>query len=106
MYTQVASRLVTTGTSEYFSQAVSMAGGNAVQIESTNFASGTCDIFLQVSNDLENWADASGSASIGAAATSYDSAQVTAISAAYVRLRYKNKTASCVLAAGINVANL
>ena len=63
MYYQVASKLVVTSASPSYTQAVSLAGANAiystVQTIATNSgAGGTAQ--LQVGNDLENWSDVSG----------------------------------------------
>lgn len=108
MYTQVASKLAVVSGTDSFSQAVSMAGGNAVEVEATLYAKGTnaLTITVQVSNDLENWADAPSGPHLTMSTVGADQDQVPSISAAYVRLKYVQDGGTSIVAAGINVANL
>ncbi|HSR71539.1 MAG TPA: hypothetical protein VLL72_04080 [Kiloniellales bacterium] len=104
MYTQVSSKLAVAASGTEYSQAVSMAGGNAIAVEATIF-SGTMTVKYQESNDLQNWtaaADLSPAIS-GSAGAYYGDA--TGIAAQYVRLQY-DASAAGVVAAGINVAKL
>lgn len=109
MYTEVATKQVVVSGSgnDQFSQAVSMAGANAVFVEITCFAKGggNVDVQLQVGNDLQNWEN-QGTA-IACTSAGYFSGQVTAIAAQYVRLRYTQSTSGTgIVAAGINTASL
>ena len=110
MYTQLASKLAVDNGSEEYSQAVSMAGGNAVEVEATAFANGgTLEMWIQVANDLQNWEDINPSTadlSFTGGAVGYDHARLESIAAQYVRIRYKQTTGTGIVAAGINVANL
>lgn len=105
MYTQVASKLSASGTPE-FTQAVSMSGGNAVEVEAANYTSSTTVTFtLQGGNDLSNWADLT---SLGVAGPGEAMATKTAIAYAFVRLKVERTTGSgsAIVNAGLNVANL
>jgi hypothetical protein len=104
MYTEVASKLVVSGT--VFSQAVSMAGANGALFEYTIFTTpaGTLTITLEESNDLENWA--THTADSARSAIGYFSKKVTSIAGAYVRLKYVSSSGDVIVAAGINTANL
>lgn len=108
MYYDVASKLAVTSTAQ-FSQAVSMAGANAAQVNATVFnvtTGGTLVLQLQEGNDLENWSDITpgGSLTLG-----YGTLRATSIASQYVRLKYSatgvsNPTA--IVATGINTASL
>lgn len=111
MYTEVASKLaLATGAGTFaYSQAVSMNGGNAVQMNCTLYnlsASGTLKAFLQEGNDLENWSDVAGSLVLTGAG--YGTLKATAIASAYVRVKYESSGSSnfAIVAAGLNVAQL
>ncbi len=104
MYFQVASKLVV-ASGDRFSQAVSMAGGNAVLVDLTLYNGGTCKVYVQEGNDLQNWLDVDTTPATLAIAE-YETLKKGTIAAQYVRLRYEPTTGTCVLAAGINVANL
>lgn len=108
MYTQVASRLsIQSGSDPSYSQAVSMAGGNAVYVDITTFSisASTLTVEVEVSNDLENWVKTG--ASVDFTSAGYDTVAATAISSAYVRLSYSfESTSKAIVAAGVNVANL
>lgn len=112
MYYQVASKLaLTAGTgSEGYSQAVSMAGGNAVQVEFTVFNLGgatNITVHVEESNDLENW-ELNTSANSGAiTAVQFKTFKVSDIASQYVRLKYVGTgTGNIIVGAGVNVANL
>jgi hypothetical protein len=107
MYTQVAQNQVVTSASSQFSQAVSMSGGNAVQIEAVLFVKGggNFSIQLQGSNDLENWDDVGSAIAMTAVGFATDSCPDIAFQ--YVRLAYSQATSGTgIVAAGVNVANL
>lgn len=110
MYSELASRLAVVSGTDGFSQAVSMDGANAVQIECTLFAKGAGNVTatLQGSNDLENW-DSSGITNgvVTLAGVGYATAQGTAIAYRFVRLKYTQVTSgTAILSAGINTAPL
>lgn len=77
-----------------------------MEVEATTFAGTTLDIFVQESNDLQNWEDISGSADLSFSGAEYKRARLESIAAQYVRLRYDATGATAIVAAGINVANL
>lgn len=111
MYTQVASKLDVVTDAKY-SQAVSMEGANAVQMEATVFnikgTSAELTISLQGSNDLQNW-DTLGAFDSTFADIGYATKKLTGIANAYVRLKYEMTTGTspqAIVGAGINTANL
>lgn len=112
MYAQVATKLaLTSSDSTEYSQSVAMGNDNAVFVEMTVFnAVGTTDldVYLQVSNDLDNWEDFSGTPTIAnTAAAGYFTGQESSVASAYVRLRYDLASGNqLVLGAGINTASL
>ncbi len=111
MYFQVASKLAVTNAALQYSQAVGMAGGNAVYVETVAFklpSPGTLRVLVQQGNDLENWEsiDVAGS-TLNLTAIGYGTLKVTGIASQYVRLSYECfGTGSAIAGAGINVANL
>jgi hypothetical protein len=108
MYYDVASKLVVSGDqTRQYSQAVSMAGANAVLINATvlNITGGTLTLMAEEGNDLENWGTLSGQ--IAFTAGTYNTLKITDIAGQYVRLKYVQSGAfSTVLAAGVNTAQL
>jgi hypothetical protein len=109
MYTSVTSKAyVPFGTAQY-SQAVSMDGANAVNVEATAFAvtGGELTVAVQGSNDLDNWEDVSAAAIIFSGPGADDSGAITGIGFAYVRLGYSvADSGAAIVAAGIETANL
>ena len=119
MYTQVQSKVVVEFDDSVVSQAVAMAGGNAVAVEATvfhfNYTGGTSpklQVKVEGSNDLQNWSNLSTAAPEIA---EFDGegdgeAQVTGIAFGYVRLRLASTgsptAGNAIAAAGINVASL
>lgn len=111
--TSVAKRLFISNSTvpEEFSQAVSMQGANAAQMDATVFytSSGGKAIIghLQISNDLENWEDIGGYADTNLYLGYTQGNLITGIGAAYVRLRYTSDFAGLdsILAAGINLSH-
>lgn len=116
MYTQVAYALAVTSGTEAVSQAVSVAGANAVGIDMTviNIATGNVNADLEGSNDLANWqtvqADLFNSAT-GITAVGYSSVQFPSVSSdvanarigfEYLRLRYSQSSGTSIVSAGIN----
>jgi hypothetical protein len=103
----VASKLVVTVETTQYSQAVSMAGGNAVFVEMTQFAeSAGCDVTVEQGNDLENWEPIAGGPHLQLSGADYKSKHLTQIAAQYVRLMYRSSSGTSILAGGVNVANL
>lgn len=107
MYYNVASRLAVSTSAVQYSQAVSMAGANAILVDATAFSvSGTnVSISAEEGNDLENWSTLSGTLALTAA--SYGTLKVGSVSGQYVRLKYQQTggTVSAV-SAGINTSQL
>jgi hypothetical protein len=106
MYFEVANRLYIGASGTAYSQAVSMDGANAVQVDFTAF-SGAGTVTVEEGNDLENWSAPSGTPT---GTNDYSSAifrsfKYTSIASRYVRLKYVATSAS-VLGAGINTASL
>ena len=112
MRAQVFTQLALTGTGTFeVSQAVSMNGANAAQVDCVLFAltaSATVTFILQESNDLENWSTKATLATAPTAVGYSLQGQTTAISTAYVRLKATLTGSSpiAVLSAGINTAAL
>ena len=111
MYFQVASKLVVTNSGgKQYSQAVDMAGGNAIYVEATafNITSGSLRLTVQEGNDLENWSDVTvANSTLTFTAANYGTLKVTSIAAQYVRLVYEQATSGTgIVGAGVNVANL
>jgi hypothetical protein len=107
MYYNVASRLAVSDASINFSQAVNMAGANAVLIDATVYgiSGGTLTLTAQESNDLENWGTLSGQ--VAFTAGTYNTLKITDVAGQYVRLKYvQNGAFNTVLSAGINTAQL
>ncbi len=111
MYFQVASKLAVKTGVDAFSQAVSMAGGNAVYFDVTLFnkTGSSLNVMLQQGNDLENWGEIGGTVAFASTpAVGQSATLVTQIASAYVRLKYVQGGSSdiSIVGAGINVANL
>ena len=113
MYQILATKMAV-DTSGEVTQAVGMSGANAVTVEVTVFSGTLVSVFLDGSNDLENWTSttAINTANLGVgayylpgSATAF-SAPVKDIATQYVRLRFVGDTGGAVLAAGINTASL
>ena len=104
MYHQVASKLALT-TDYQYSQALSMQGANGALIEITVISAGTADYMLKYSNDLQNWTDYD-TTDYTLAGPGYETEPLTGISAGYVRLQYKARSGTVIVAAGVNTANL
>lgn len=107
-YTLLAARLAVTNGTDNFSQAVSMNGGNAVQIDGICFNLGGATSFtleLQGSNDGSNWTVITTNAGLvlGYAAPT----KSTGIGFALVRLRYSVSAGSgtIIISAGVNVSH-
>ena len=114
MYTEVASKLAVVGANvPFYSQAVSMAGANAIQAEVTMFSiSGTSTPTLTVSaeasNDLQNWDDL-GDFDAGLTLIGYATKKFTGIAHGYVRLKFEltfGTSPRAIVGAGVNTANL
>ena len=115
MYTQVASKLaVKDANVPFYSQAVSMAGANAIQAEVSMFSisatSGTpaLTVSAEASNDLQNW-DPLGAFDATLTLIGYATKKFTDIAHGYVRLRFVMTAGSdprAIVAAGVNTANL
>lgn len=107
MYYNVASRLAVSTSAVQYSQAVSMAGANAILVDATAFSvSGTnVSISAEVGNDLENWSTLSGTLAL--TGPSYGTLKVGSVAGQYVRLKYEQTGGSVsVVSAGINTAQL
>lgn len=106
MYTEVADRLVVTDAADGLTQAVGMAGGNAVLVDIVGIRVDVeAEVTVEASNDLQNWTPIGGTLQI--TGVSYHMEKVTGIAAAYVRLRFSvPDSGACIFSAGINVANL
>jgi hypothetical protein len=111
MYTRVASNVAVVSGTPGYSQAVSMADANALQLDLTLIAKGGGDLGVQVegSNELENW-DAIGS-SVDLTAIGYnqtaDATKFTGIAHQYVRLKYtQSVSGTAIISAGINTTSL
>lgn len=107
-YTKLADHLAVTSTTSY-SQAVSMNGANAVQVDvvySSRTASQTVDVAVQGSNDLENWAAVTTSGG-GALGLGFATPTASGIAWQYVRLSYTlSTTGTGFLSAGLSTAQL
>ena len=116
MYVEVASKLAVVGgsNSPAYSQAVSMEGANAVQVDVTIFNNDATteefDVRLEGSNDLQNWEATSNPLAIdfNGGSKGYATDQAEGIGYAYVRLKYSwvSGSSTIILAAGINTAEL
>jgi hypothetical protein len=112
VYTEVASKLAVVGANvPFYSQAVSMAGANAIQAEVTMFSiSGTSTPTLTVSaeasNDLQNWDDLGDFDAL--TLIGYGTKKFTDIAHGYVRLKFEMTGSSprAIVGAGVNTANL
>lgn len=108
MYYDVANRMAVSGNgTTMYSQAISMAGANAVMINSTVFSisGGTLTITAQESNDLDNWGTLSGQVAFEGG--TYNTLKITQIASQYVRLKFaQNGAFNTVLSAGVNTAQL
>lgn len=113
MYYDIANRLAIASGETTYSEAVSMAGANAVLVCATFFSvtstAGTVSITLQEGNDLDNWTDNTDvGGTIAGTVPSYGTMKLTALASQYVRLKYTMNGASqrAVLSAGVNTAQL
>ena len=109
MYTEVASKLAVVFGTKVYSQAVSMAGANAVKVEGTCFVIGGGNIAVQLqgSNDLQNWSDQGTAIAVSAVGYFVDTVDLDAIAYQYVRLEFDQASSlTGIVAAGINTANL
>lgn len=108
MYQQLASKLFIATSGSEVSQPVSMEGFNSARAEVTLFtSSGTVTVQLQASNELENWTDVIQSppnTGTGPIYKMFDA--VTALSAAYIRIKWTANTAAAIIAGGINLSKL
>ncbi len=105
MRTNVASDVVVFNGRDEFSQAISMEGSNAVGVSvaiSFLAPSAQLDVYLQESNDLENWEDVATFA-MRVTTIGYAADQEAELSMGYIRLRYAVSTGeSVVLTAQVN----
>ena len=104
MYNQVGSKCAVPSTGgDAYSQAVSMAGANAVEVECTIFNLGgatSLSITVQQSNDLQNWSNVGSSTT---AVLGFTRLSQSSIAGQYVRLLYRVVgTGTIIMAAGIN----
>lgn len=112
MYYTLANKLVVASSGTVFSQAISMDGANAVQVEFTGLnvsATGTVTLTAQEGNDLENWSNLTtpSGTTVSTNATPYNTFKVASIASRYVRVQFVcNGFGPAVIAAGINTASL
>ena len=116
---QVARGLYVTHAAAAYTQAMSMAGANAILGEATCFSysvtGGTSPmlrITVEESNDLENWSDLSESTDskrIDFTAVGYDTLKITGIAAQYVRLKLEFQgspsAGAAVVACGVTTSD-
>jgi hypothetical protein len=114
MYQILATKMAVTTTAEV-TQAIAMQGANAIVVDITVF-SGTVesdDLFLQGSNDLENWtnlgavlsdADLAAGAYYLPRASSAFTGPRKEVATQYVRLRLKSASGTAFVACGINTS--
>jgi len=105
-YVQVAHLVYTADSSiPVFSQAVSMMGANAVQVDGVLVVTGASGMKVDIegSNDLENWS--ASFASTTKSTVGLISLAATGIAWQYVRLRYTPQSASTnVFSAGVSTS--
>lgn len=94
MLTGFGTQVFANAIAEEFSQAVSMIGANAISVGLSILSIAALtqvDVYVQESNDLENWEDV-GSFTLTRASVGYREATATGLSMAHVRLRYEVDT--------------
>lgn len=113
---QILATKMSVGTSGEVTQAVSMAGTNAVVVEMTVISGTVAQVALQGSNDLENWALlsngnlvtsgtlASGGAYYLPGTSSNFGGPITGVATQYVRLKITASSGTAVVAAGLNTS--
>lgn len=87
------------------SQAVSMEGANAVEVQYTAWNGGAITIEIQGSNDLENWHVLA--TPVGAQTTSTGNGSATGITCAYIRIRITEAggVSGIIVCAGVTLSS-
>ncbi len=105
-YTRVATRLCVTSPAQQVSRAIPMEGANSVQVDFVVFAGPgvgfKVSVLLQGSNDLQNWSQIGGGATVVAVGFN-GSLKQSDIAFQFVRLRFVSSGGGpYILAAGLN----